>query len=134
MTSNLELKWGAYWRMLGDGTDYTPEYRWAALASGGTGKGLRKRLQVAGLHDWRFDCAWVEQQIAVELEGGTYTRGRHTRGAGYSSDCAKYNAAQLHGWIVLRFTADMLHDDSARCIEQVKRALTIRRQYAARAA
>lgn len=67
---------------------------------------------------WRFDFAWVRERIAVEIEGGAWSQGRHTRGAGFSEDCAKYNAATCAGWRVLRFTGDMLRDP-AQCVAQV---------------
>ena len=67
---------------------------------------------------WRFDFAWVRERVAVEIEGGAWSQGRHTRGAGFSEDCAKYNAATCAGWSVLRFTGDMLRDP-AQCIAQV---------------
>lgn len=54
---------------------------------------------------WRFDYAYAELALAVELEGGTWINGRHSRGAGFAADCEKYNMAQLDGWTVLRFTA-----------------------------
>lgn len=57
---------------------------------------------------WRFDLAWPELLIAVEIEGGIWTGGRHVRGAGYEADCEKYNEAQLAGWMVLRFTPGMI--------------------------
>ncbi len=57
---------------------------------------------------FRFDFACPIAWIAIEIEGGTWTQGRHTRGKGYSSDCEKYNLAQLAGWKVFRFTSDML--------------------------
>lgn len=57
---------------------------------------------------WRFDFAWPALMLAVEVEGGTRSGGRHTRGDGYANDCEKYNAATLQGWRVLRFTADHL--------------------------
>lgn len=62
---------------------------------------------------WRFDFAWPTYKIAVELEGGTWTGGRHVRGAGFAADCAKYNAAALLGWRVLRYTAASIDDWSA---------------------
>ena len=70
---------------------------------------------------WRFDFAYPERQLAIEVEGGTWSGGRHTRGAGYSKDCEKYNAAQLRGWSVLRFTSDMIK--SGKAIDTLKEAL-----------
>lgn len=51
---------------------------------------------------WRFDLAWPEHRLALEIEGGVWTGGRHTSGAGYAKDMEKYNAAVLAGWRVLR--------------------------------
>lgn len=70
---------------------------------------------------WRFDRAWLHSKIAVEIEGGTWIKGRHSRGAGMRADAEKYNAATLQGWRVLRFTGDMVKDGSA--IQVVERAL-----------
>ena len=53
---------------------------------------------------WRFDHANPEYKVAIEYEGGIWTGGRHTRGTGYKNDCDKYNAAQVLGWRVLRYT------------------------------
>lgn len=57
---------------------------------------------------WRFDFAWVEQKIAVEVEGGTWTNGRHSRGTGIAADMEKYNHAAILGWRVLRFNNHMV--------------------------
>ena len=54
---------------------------------------------------WRLDFVWPARKLAVEVEGGTYTGGRHTRGLGFQKDVEKYNAAALAGWRVLRVTA-----------------------------
>ena len=59
---------------------------------------------------WRFDFAWPELKIAVELEGGIWNGGAHTRGAHFNSDCNKYNAALILGWKVLRYTSNTLKD------------------------
>jgi very-short-patch-repair endonuclease len=53
---------------------------------------------------WRFDLAWPEAKLAVEVEGGVYVQGRHSRGAGMEADCEKYNEAANRGWRVLRVT------------------------------
>jgi very-short-patch-repair endonuclease len=70
---------------------------------------------------WKSDFAWLYCKLLVEIEGGVWTQGRHTRGKGYQSDIEKYNTAQLEGWTVLRFTPSMVDDGSA--INQVKRFL-----------
>lgn len=59
--------------------------------------------------EWRFDFAYVDQKIAIEIEGGTkYGKSRHSRGEGFKADCEKYNTAALLGWAVYRFTTDMV--------------------------
>lgn len=70
---------------------------------------------------WRFDFAYLERKVAVEVEGGLYTNGRHTRGAGYERDLEKYNEAALRGWTVLRFSKAMIED--GRAIETLKKVL-----------
>lgn len=62
---------------------------------------------------WRFDFAWPEQKLAVEIEGGVWTNGRHTRGSGFVADTEKYNAAALLGWKVLRFHTNAVMDGTA---------------------
>ncbi|MEB3098820.1 hypothetical protein VCS63_23490 [Achromobacter sp. D10] len=72
---------------------------------------------------WRFDFAWPEQRFAVEIEGGVWTNGRHTRGSGFVADTEKYNAAALAGWKVLRFTEKSVRDGSA--VELVAQVLRV---------
>lgn len=52
---------------------------------------------------WRFDYAWPERKIAVEIDGGVFVQGRHNRGAGYRKDTEKLNAAAELGWRVMRY-------------------------------
>lgn len=73
---------------------------------------------------WRFDFAWPELRVAVECEGGTFTNGGHTRGAYYRDNCLKYNAAQLAGWIVLRYDMKLIKDCVA--LDEIKQAIAIR--------
>ena len=70
---------------------------------------------------WRFDFAWPDHRLAVEIDGGVYTGGRHVRGSGYTRDCEKLNAAVLAGWRVLRFVSHQVKTGEA--IETVRLAL-----------
>lgn len=58
---------------------------------------------------WRFDYAIPAYRIAVEVEGGVWTQGRHTRPQGFLGDMGKYNTATLMGWRVFRVTPDGLY-------------------------
>lgn len=80
------------------------EHRFAAEIAGGTGKGVQDRVKAIGLKDWRFDLAIPSEKVAVEFEGGGFNGGRHNRALGSIGDMAKYNAATVHGWRVLRYT------------------------------
>ncbi len=76
---------------------------------------------------WRFDFAWPDLQVAVEIEGGTWsyrTRG-HTSGLGYAANLEKYNAATLLGWWVLRFNDHGVKDGVL--VTELARALEVRR-------
>ena len=72
---------------------------------------------------WRFDLCWKAVKLAVEVEGGVWTGGRHVRGKGAIGDMDKYNTATLNGWKVLRFSAE--HIKSGRAIATIESALKL---------
>ena len=52
---------------------------------------------------WRFDRAWPDHSVAVEIEGVIYKDGgRHQRVAGFLADAEKYEAALRLGWRVYK--------------------------------
>ena len=69
---------------------------------------------------WRFDYAWPRVQIALEVEGGVWTGGRHSRGSGFVKDMEKYNEAAVRGWLLIRCTPSTLCDNET--IELIRRA------------
>ena len=70
---------------------------------------------------WRFDFAWPDLKLAVEVEGGTWAGGRHTTGSGFEKDCEKYNSAAAQGWTVLRYTGGLIKSGAA--IQQIEAVL-----------
>lgn len=80
-----------------------PEYRFDILGNGEVDKKGNKKLR-----KWRFDFAYPQIKMAFEVEGGTWTGGRHVNPLGYAKDCEKYNAAVLQGWRVFRLTPQMI--------------------------
>jgi very-short-patch-repair endonuclease len=70
---------------------------------------------------WLFDFCWPDRRLAVEVEGGIYSGGRHVRGDGFQKDVEKYNTAALDGWTLLRFTSAMIK--SGEALAQIEAAL-----------
>lgn len=57
---------------------------------------------------WAFDYAWPDLMVAVEIQGGQWAHGRHSRGAGMAADYEKFNAAAILGWKVLLLCASLV--------------------------
>ena len=57
---------------------------------------------------WRADFHIVGHMLLVEVEGGIWNGGRHTRAKGYIGDMEKYNAAVALGYRVLRFSTEQV--------------------------
>lgn len=53
---------------------------------------------------WQIDVAVLDHKIAVEIDGGVWVQGRHTRGAGVEKDNEKYAALAEYGWRLIRVT------------------------------
>jgi hypothetical protein len=74
---------------------------------------------------WRFDFSWSKDgmKLAVEVNGGVYSRGRHSRGAGQEEDFIKVNEAQMLGWWVLQFSTGQVKSGIA--LKMIERAMSI---------
>ena len=69
---------------------------------------FEREVQFHPKRKWRFDFV-VDKAIAIEVEGGIFTQGRHTRGKGYINDMQKYNSALTQGWRVLRYATGQIN-------------------------
>ncbi len=68
---------------------------------------------------WRADFHLKGRKILVEVEGGIWSNGRHTRGKGYLGDLEKYNEATMMGYQVIRFSTEQVK--SGKAIEQIEK-------------
>jgi hypothetical protein len=85
---------------------------------------------------WRFDAAYIEEMIAVEVDGGIHgvgpacpvcgrrAQGGHNSAAGFTSDREKINTAQVMGWIVLSVTNKQI--EAGQATDFIRRALNFR--------
>ncbi len=77
---------------------------------------------------WRFDYSVFglgtgrAVMVALEIQGGIWTRGKHGRGSGIVKDYEKLNAAQAMGWTVLQLTPDQVRKgELLRWLQEVLR-------------
>ena len=68
---------------------------------------------------WRADFHLIGKKILIEVEGGIWSGGRHTRGKGYLGDMEKYNAATMLGYQVIRFSTEQVK--SGLAIKQIEK-------------
>ena len=73
---------------------------------------------------WRADYCWPAHMLMLEVNGGVWTQGRHTRGQGAIDDMAKLSEAAILGYRVLYCTPEQMHNGVA--LDRVIRALTDR--------
>jgi len=71
---------------------------------------------------FRFDYYHIEG-VAIELEGGVWSRGRHTRPTGFLNDMEKYNLAASMGILVFRVPS---HDISTKWLSPIIKTINER--------
>lgn len=57
----------------------------------------------------------------IEVEGGTWVEGRHSRGSGFESDCEKQALAVIAGYRYMRVTSAQVED--GRALSWIRQAL-----------
>lgn len=97
---------------------------------------LLHRLERAGLplglpqyrfvpgRQYRFDRAWPEQMVAVEVQGGIWTNGAHARGSGIERDAVKLSVGAATGWRVIVATRLMI--ESGIAVRLIAQALGVK--------
>lgn len=87
------------------------------------------KVDGTGDRDWRYDFAWPDLMFAIEVQGGQWTQGRHSRGGNaYRDELCKLRTATVSGWWVLMFTTDDIVKKSfqAGTVAEIEMAMQIR--------
>jgi len=73
---------------------------------------LREYAAVPGRR-FRWDFAWTDARVLVEINGGTYAHMGHSTGSGIARDYEKSNLAMLAGWRTFVFDRRMVEAGTA---------------------
>lgn len=69
---------------------------------------------------WRFDIAFPVVKLAIEIDGGLFVDGGHSRGRARIKDMERDIAANLLGWLVVRMPPEWIKPGTALAhIEQL---------------
>lgn len=70
---------------------------------------------------WRIDWAWPDQKVALEIQGGIFSRGRHVRGGAMLKEWEKLNCGAGLGWRFLFCQpTELCH---IRTIDEIEKAI-----------
>ena len=99
----------------------TPSAKFEILWKSLGGWELKREHKFAEGRRFRFD--YFTAGVAIELEGGIWRMGRHTRPSGFLNDMEKYNLAASMGILVFRIPS---HDISAKWLSPIIKTINKR--------
>lgn len=87
--------------------------------------GLEREYKFHKTRKWRFDFAYPDIQLAVEIDGGQWRAGggRHNS----DKDKEKLNHAVLNGWHVLRFSTTQAKNDPMSCFDFIEECISAKK-------
>lgn len=98
MISNLEAEFDSLWESLYPNID------------------LETEVALIPNRRFRFDYAHPQSRVAIEINGGIWSIGKHSTGKGLMRDYEKLNLAQALGWVVFQLSGDMINAEWLRAI------------------
>ena len=127
-------------KALGEPVGGVPKLFWKLLESSGLPKPVEEHRFAPG-RKWRFDLAWPDHLVALEVQGGAWRRrgypcpkcrtpvmapayGAHS-GPGAIRDYEKFSTAASLGWAIIMVPPESLC--SGRTLDWVARAIESRR-------
>jgi len=99
-----------------------------ALALKSVGCEMVREYRFHPVRRWRLDFATEDgTKVAVEIDGGEFSRGAHARGVGMANDYEKRNSATEIGWAIFQITGAMTRKDPLGWARRVKDVIERRR-------
>jgi hypothetical protein len=92
MSSKLELKFLDLWQHLHPSIELIPE------------------VKLIPQRRFRFDFVHLNSKTAIELNGGNFINGRHTRPVALNNEYEKMNLALLNGYRVFILSSQMVNE------------------------
>ena len=95
---------------------------------------LESQMQEAGLagfvreyqaiegRRFKWDFAFVEDRLLIEVQGAVWVKGGHSTGVGITRDCEKFSIASANKWFTIPVTTD--HVKNGKALEWIKQFLT----------
>lgn len=65
---------------------------------------------------FRCDFVWSDHRLVLEVQGGVFVAGRHSRGIGQVRDMEKFNLLTLAGYRLLQVTPKQVTDGTLRAL------------------
>jgi very-short-patch-repair endonuclease len=89
------------------------------------GPALTKEVTFYPGRRFRFDYAHMATKVGIELDGGIFIRGRHSRGMGQAKDAEKGRLAWEKDWDCIHFTTACLTSENVlRAINKLKELIS----------
>jgi very-short-patch-repair endonuclease len=70
---------------------------------------------------YRLDFAIPKEKVAIEIDGHEFHKTKEQR----TKDAKRERYLQLQGWKVIRFTGTEIFENVIRCVEEVKKLVTV---------
>jgi len=68
---------------------------------------------------WIYDYCWIDKLLALDIQGGGFVMGAHSREGGMTNDYYKHNAAVLMGWRPLLASRTMILNEVNSLIDTI---------------
>lgn len=93
---------------IGRNPESSLETKFAQLWAIAEGPDLEREAVLIKGRKWRTDFFHRPSMTCIEIDGGQWSNGRHTRGSGYGKDCEKLFRHAIEGYRTFKLVSSMI--------------------------